>query len=190
MKPTSMDKLTWQILSSEYLNKHVYFTARRDRCLRQDGVIVDPYFVVELPTAATAFALTENNEVLLVKQYRHPIGEVALETPGGFVDEGEDFTTAMKRELLEETGYEFISVEYLGKFAANPGILNNYTEMFMATGGRKTAEQKLDHSEELEIVLVSIEESAQLLMQQKIRQSVHANCIFFSLLKLGKLQFV
>lgn len=76
-----MDKLSWKILSSEYLNRHVYFTARRDRCLRQDGVIVDPYFVVELPTAATAFALTENNEVLLIKQYRHPIAEIALKRP-------------------------------------------------------------------------------------------------------------
>src|SRR5690349_9423583 len=117
-----MSKLHWKTLSSEYINKHIYFTARRDRCERQDGVIVDPYFVVELPTAATAFALTEENKVLLVKQYRHPIAEVSLETPGGFVDEGEDFVAAMKRELLEETGYEFSGVEYLGKFAANPGV--------------------------------------------------------------------
>lgn len=84
----------------------------------------------------------------------------------------------MKRELMEETGYEFPKVEYLGRFAANPGILNNYTEMFMATGGRKTAEQKLDHSEELEIVLLSIAKCIELLMSQQIKQSVHANCIF------------
>ena len=180
--------LHWKTISSEYLNRHIYFTARRDRCERQDGVIVDPYFVVELPTAATAFALTEDNKVLLVKQYRHPIADVSLETPGGFVDEGEDFATAMSRELMEETGYEFSSVEYLGKFAANPGILDNYTEMFFAQGGRKIREQQLDHNEELEIIEATIEEVIDLVMRQEIKQSVHANCIFFALIKMGRMK--
>jgi len=183
------DQLKWSILNTEYLSKHIYFTARRDRCIRQDGAIVDPYFVVELPTAATAFALTEDNKVVMVKQYRHPIGEVVLETPGGFVDEGEEFSTAMKRELLEETGYEFAEVEYLGKMAANPGILTNYTEMFMATGGKKVADQKLDHNEEIQIVLLSIEELIDELMRQQIKQSVHTNCIFYALMKMGRLKW-
>lgn len=182
-----MDKLIWETLSSEYLNRHIYFTARRDRCRRQDGVIVDPYFVVELPTSATAFALTENNQVILLRQYRHPIGEVIIETPGGFVDEGEDFATAMKRELMEETGYEFTNVEYLGKTAANPGVLNNYTEMFLATGGKRTSMQKLDHNEELEVVLVSIEEVIELVHRQEIKQALHLNCVFFALMKLGRM---
>jgi ADP-ribose pyrophosphatase len=181
------EKLHWSILSSEYINKHIYFTARRDRCRRQDGVIVDPYFVVELPTAATAFALTEDNQVLMVNQYRHPLGEVVLETPGGFVDEGEDFVTAMKRELKEETGYEFSEVEYLGKMAANPGILNNYTEMFLAKGGKKVTEQKLDHNEELQIVLLTMDELLDALNRQAFKQSVHTNCIFYALMKLGVL---
>lgn len=183
-----MSNLHWKTLSSEYINKHIYFTARRDRCERQDGVIVDPYFVVELPTAATAFALTNENKVVLVKQFRHPINEVSLETPGGFVDEGEDFATAMKRELLEETGYEFTAVEYLGKFAANPGVLNNYTEMFFASGGTKIAKQQLDDNEEIEIVELTIEEVIDQLLQQRIVQAVHVNCIFFALLKLGRLK--
>lgn len=181
-----MDNLLWETLSSEYINRHIYFTARRDRCQRQDGVIVDPYFVVELPTAATAFALTEEGQVILLKQYRHPIGEVVIETPGGFVDEGEEFAGAMKRELLEETGYAFTDIQYLGKSAANPGILNNYTEMFMATGGKKITTQKLDHNEELEIMIVSVDEVVELLLRQEIKQSVHMNCVFFALMKLGR----
>jgi 8-oxo-dGTP pyrophosphatase MutT (NUDIX family) len=184
------DKLKWSVISTEYINKHIYFTARRDRCLRQDGVVVDPYFVVELPTAATAFALTEDNKVLMVKQYRHPLGEVVLETPGGFVDEGEDFATAMKRELREETGYAFSEVEYLGKMAANPGILNNYTEMFLARGGKKVSEQQLDHNEELQIVLLTMDELIDELNRQTFKQSVHTNCIFYALMKLGKLNLL
>ena len=123
----------------------------------------------------------------MIQQYRHPVGEVILETPGGFVDEGEEFATAMKRELLEETGYAFTEVIHLGKMAANPGVLNNYTEMFLATGGKKVAEQKLDHNEEIQIVLLSLEEVTDLLMKQQIKQSVHTNCIFYALHRLGKL---
>ncbi len=183
-----MGNLNWETLSSEYINRHIYFTARKDRCIRQDGVIVDPYYVVELPTAATAFALTSENKVVLVKQYRHPISTVALETPGGFVNEGEAFDVAMKRELLEETGYEFEHVEYMCKFAANPGVLNNYTEMFFASGGKKIADQALDHNEEIEVVELSIEELIDHVMNQKIIQSVHVNCIFFALMKIGRLR--
>ncbi len=184
-----MDHLFWRTLSSTYLSNHIYFTARRDRCQRQDGVIVDPYFVVELPTAATAFALTEDNKVLLIRQYRHPIGAICLETPGGFVDPGEHFADAMKRELMEETGYAFSAVEYLGKFAANPGVLNNFTEMFFATGGKKIGAQQLDQTEELEVVEVEIGQLPGMVMRQEIQQSVHANCIFLALFKLGVLTF-
>ncbi len=180
--------MKWKTLSSKYISNHIYFTARQDRCQREDGLIIDPYFVVELPTTATALALTDDEKVVLVKQYRHPIDEVIFETPGGFIDAGEDFATGMKRELLEETGYEFSGIESLGRIAANPGVLNNFTELFLATGGKKIKDQQLDHNEEMEIVLVTIDELVGMLMRQEIKQSLHTNCIFYALLKLGKLK--
>jgi ADP-ribose pyrophosphatase len=182
--------MRWKTLSSKYISNHIYFTARQDRCQREDGTIVDPYFVVELPTSATALPITEDGKIVLVKQYRHPINEVILEIPGGFIDEGEDFTAGMKRELLEETGYAFTNIEPLGRVAANPGVLNNYTELFLATGGKKVSIQQLDHNEEIEIVLVTAEELIEMLIKQEIKQSLHVNCIFFALMKMGKLKFV
>jgi ADP-ribose pyrophosphatase len=184
------DALKWKLLSSEYLTKHVYFTSRKDRCERADGTIIEDYFVVELPTSACALAITEEGKIILLKQYRHPIGEVIYEIPGGFVDEGEDLITGMKRELMEETGYDFSTIEYLGKTVANPGLLNNYTELFLTTGGKKTGLQKLDHNEEIEIVLVSMEQLIELLLKGEIKQSLHATCIFLALLRLGKLKLV
>lgn len=182
------DALKWKVLSSEYLIKHVYFTSRKDRCERTDGTIIEDYFVVELPTSACALAITEEEKVILLKQYRHPIGEVIYEIPGGFVDEGEDLITGMKRELMEETGYDFSSIEHLGKTVANPGLLNNYTELFLTKGGKKTGTQKLDHNEEIEIVLVSMDELIEMLLKGEIKQSLHATCIYQALMKMGKLK--
>ena len=179
--------MKWEIVSSKYLSNHIYFTARQDRCIRKDGLIIDPYFVVELPTTATALALTADEKVILIKQYRHPINEIILETPGGFIDPGEDPISGMQRELLEETGYHFPHLESIGKVAANPGVLNNFTELYLATGGVKTTAQHLDYNEEIEIVLVTIEELVNLLMTHQIKQSLHANCIFYALHKLGKI---
>lgn len=179
--------MKWKTLSSEYIVRHMFFSARKDRCIREDGQIIDPYYVVELPASATALAITEDNHVLLVRQYRHPVEEVLYETPGGFIDEGEDAAAGLRRELLEETGYEFPHVEHLGRVAANPGLLNNFTELYLATGGKKVTTQKLDHNEEIAIELVPLERVTDMLLKNEIVQSLHVNCIFYALLKLGKL---
>ncbi|HMX81466.1 MAG TPA: NUDIX hydrolase, partial [Ferruginibacter sp.] len=71
--------MNWKTLSSQYISQHVYFTARRDICEMPDGTIVDPYFVVELPTSVCALAITDDNQAILVKQYRHPVSETLLE---------------------------------------------------------------------------------------------------------------
>jgi len=177
----------WKICSSEYLSKHEYFRARRDKCETPDGTIVPEYYVVELPTSVCALAITEDNKAILVKQYRHPIGKVLLEIPGGFIDENEDPKKAVERELLEETGYEFSNIEEVGYTTANPGVLNNYTKLYLARGGKKVSEQKLDFNENIELEFVPIEELVQLIVDNKIKQSMHANCIFYSLLKMGKM---
>ncbi len=78
----------YKILSSEYINKHQYFTARKDSYETAGGKKVDAYYVVELPPSACAMALTENNEVVLVKQFRYPVKDTFLELPGGFIDAG------------------------------------------------------------------------------------------------------
>lgn len=177
--------MNWSIESSDYIIQHHYFTARKDVCKTPGGHMVDAYFVVELPPSACAMALTQEGEVIMIQQYRHPIGKTVLEIPGGFVDENEDIATAMHRELLEETGYEFSGMELLVKVAANPGVLNNFTYLFLATGGKKVAAQKLDHNEEIVIELMAPEEVKNLLNDGKIVQALHACCLFYGFNKLA-----
>jgi 8-oxo-dGTP pyrophosphatase MutT (NUDIX family) len=93
----------------------------------------------------------------------------------------------MRRELKEETGYEFSSFKEVGKIAANPGVLNNFTYLFLARGGKKTSEQKLDKNEELEIELISLKELKQLFLDNKILQATHNSCVFYALRELGEI---
>jgi ADP-ribose pyrophosphatase len=178
--------MNWKILTSKYISQHQYFTARQDKCEMPDGQIVDPYFVVELPESVCAMAITENNEVLLARQYRHPISETILEIPGGFIDEGENVETAIERELLEETGYAFTKFDYLGKVAANPGALNNYTHLYLARGGKKISAQALDHNEEIEVLKVPLAEMRRMLQQNEIKQALHLACVFYAFQKLDE----
>lgn len=180
--------MNWKVLSSEYLTDKPYFRARRDRCISSTGKIIPEYFVVELDETLCALGITEDNQAVMVKQYRHPIGKTLLELPGGFVDPDEPPEKAIARELLEETGFVFDKVECVGEVAANPGVLDNYTKLYLATGGRKVADQRLDANEEITVELVPLDVLVEMLLQNKIEQSLHANCIFYALIKMGKLK--
>jgi len=183
-----MDNLKWETLSSEYIIKAPWATMRRDACKMPDGRIVDDYYVLEYPDWANAVAITEDNEVLLVKQYRHAADVVLLEIPGGVIDAGEDPKTAMKRELLEETGYQFDDIEYISAIYPNPSTGNNKCHAFLAKGGKLVQEQKLDAHEEIIVEKVSIPELKQLLAANKFGQALHVSTLFYALIKLGEIK--
>jgi ADP-ribose pyrophosphatase len=172
----------WTVLSSEYLFRELWFTVRKDTCETPEGKKISPYYVYEFPTWVSALAVTEANEILLISQYRHGIRETILEIPGGCVDDtDEDFETAIARELREETGYEFSSFQYLGKTSPNSSTNTNWMHMFLATGGRKTSNPKLDHNEDIDVHLISIEELENLLDQHRIPQALHVTAIMYGL---------
>jgi ADP-ribose pyrophosphatase len=182
-----MADLKWQILSSEYLHKGPWATLRTDKCLMPDGRIVPAYYVLEYPDWANAVALTEDHKIIMVRQYRHAAGVVSLEIPGGVIETGELHEAGMKRELLEETGYEFHNLELLCKLHANPSTANNITHCYLATGGKKIQAQHLDEQEQIEVEEYTIEEVKQLLADNKITQALHCTTLFYALMKLGAL---
>jgi ADP-ribose pyrophosphatase len=180
--------MKWKVLESEYLHKEPWLTIRKDKCELPNGNIVPAFYVSEFPEWVNVFGLTEEGKVIMVKQYRHGIESVETELPGGVAEEGESPEEAVKRETLEETGYEFESVEYLGKICANPSTTNNFTHFFLGRGGKKVAEPDLDHSEEIDVELMTVDEVKQLVRENKMAQSLHVNCIFYALMKLGEVK--
>lgn len=189
MEKQATSRMDWKLLSSEYLHRDGWFTARRDRCEMPSGKIVDPYYVLEYPNWVNAVALTGSGEVILIRQYRHALGQTILEIPGGCMETTDkDPAEAMARELLEETGYAFEALESIGDISPNPSTNANLTYMFLATGGRKVQDQNLDPHEEIEILTYPPRAVMELLEQNRIVQSLHATCLFYAAMKLGWLK--
>ena len=185
-----MKDMKWRTLSSEYLFNDRWFKVRTEKCETPEGKIVDPYYVYEFATWVGALPVTEDGKIVMVRQYRHALGETCIELPGGCVDDTDkNADEAIARELLEETGYAFSAYEYLGKISPNPSTNTNLLHMYLALGGKKITAQKLDENEEIEIVLLTLNELKQLLRENKIVQSMHVSCILYALEKLGELRY-
>ncbi len=178
----------WKQLSSKYLVKVPWATLRVDACELPDGRIANDYYVLEYPNWVNAVALTENNQIILIRQYRHGANLISLEIPGGVIDGNEDPAEAIKRELLEETGYLFEDIELVSTVYPNPATSINVTYGFLAKGGKKVQEQNLDEHEDIEVLLYSVDEVKQLLLDNKIPQALHISALMYAFLKLGVLQ--
>lgn len=179
-----MEILKWQKLSTRYLVKEKWATLRVDTCKLQNGTVKDDYYVLEYPDWANAVALTKDQKLIFVRQYRHAADIISLELPGGVIEPGEDPAIGIKRELLEETGYSFENTELIATLYANPATSTNRTFTYLLTGGVKTHDQHLDEHEILNVEEYTIAEAKQLLAENKIEQALHTAALFYGLLKL------
>jgi ADP-ribose pyrophosphatase len=92
-----------------------------------------PYFALETSDYVTVVAVTQNDELVLVRQYRPAVEERTLELPSGHVDPGETPVAAATRELMEETGYVADKIEEIGVIRPDTGRLSNRLWCFFAT---------------------------------------------------------
>ena len=172
----------WKILES----RHPFPKFRMDSCELPSG---KPYkaYVFEFDSWANVVALTKNNEVVLVKQYRHGVQEVLLELPGGVVDDGENPLEGAKRELMEESGYSAGNIIEVGRIFPNPAIQQNTLYCYLATDVELTGEQHLDDAEEIEVHLVPLDELIEMVRQGKFLHALNVAVLFQALAQLKRI---
>lgn len=145
----------WQVLDSKYSYRDRWLAVRSDTVRVPNGTILSPYHTIEFPEWVCVIALTPEREVVLIEEYRHGIERLSIELPCGTPDdEGEDVLAAMKRELLEETGYASPEWLGLGSSTANTARQNNRVHSFLALDARKVADQKPDPGEVIRTLVV------------------------------------
>ena len=184
-----MSEQRWKKISSKKVFEDKWFKAKADACQFPDGRIIDPYYVIELPSWANAVVVTPNNEIVLVKQYRYPVDSVTLELPGGVINNGEDPTSAALRETIEETGYTSDSIKFICKVAPNPAINDNTAYFYLIENAVPSKRINPDLFEDIEVELFNRQDFIELLQQNKLVHGVQLGPIYEALLQLGWLRY-
>ncbi|HET9030803.1 MAG TPA: NUDIX hydrolase [Candidatus Aquilonibacter sp.] len=150
-----------QVISSRDRFTGRVFTVRTERLRYDDGAEHEVDVVVHGPSAAV-IALTEHDELVLVRQYRHPVRRELWEIPAGRLDPGEDPVDGALRELGEETGYRAASARSLGAVAMSPGFCDELIHFVLAVGLRP-GEQMLDEDERITVASFSADRAKNLM---------------------------
>lgn len=183
----------WKILNSQKIFQNNYFSLRTDKCELPNNVIMPRYYVMEFPNWVHVVPFTEKNEIVLLKQYRHPTQKRWIEIPGGTIhgassSEGKKKSSqkespkeAAQRELLEETGFQAQKIKKLGCHYPNPALQTNKIHVFLALGCKKIAEPSLDPYEDLKVVLWNLPRLFTAIRKNQIKHSLMIPSIMMAL---------
>lgn len=172
----------WELLDSKYLVSDRYLKLRINTFKMPNGKTVTPYYTFEYTPWANILALTPNNEVVLVKQFRPGSGRALFELPGGGFEESDSSASlAVKRELLEETGFTCNNVIETGISYPNPASHTNRLHCFIGLNATHTGPQNLDATEDITVFLIPLQDLFDAIQAGEIiLQSLHITTLFFA----------
>ena len=173
----------WKVLETSYFRPRF----RIDKCELANGNFLDAT-IFEFRPWANILALTKDNEVVLVRQYRHGVCDVLWELPGGVVEDGEDPLEGARRELLEETGYQAGRMIPIGELYPNPALQTNTLYCFLALDVERVGEQSLDAGEDIEVHLIPLEELIGMAKRDEFPHALQAAVLFRALVYLDRIR--
>lgn len=181
----------WKTLSSRIGFDTPFFKVLLETVELPSGKRLEDYSVWAEKDVVSIFAITEDNKIPLVKQYKHGAQDVLVEFPAGYVDENESPEETVRREFLEETGYDYKKLTKLAETYPNPTKVRSTYHFFLAEGCSlsKSNPHKQDETENIEVLLKSPQEVFRMLVSNEIRTSTSIVTGFMGLQKLGFVTF-
>lgn len=177
--------MRWELLHSEIIYRCPIFALRRDLSRSPRGGPAWNFHVLESSDWVNVVPLTRDQQVVMVRQFRHGIRALTLEVPAGLVDPGDHSPAeAALRELREETGYEARDLAPLGAIHPNPAIMNNRCHMFAARDVELVGVPQWDGTEELVVETVPLADVPQLIVNGSISNAL--TVVAFHLLDLWR----
>jgi len=161
-----------------------FFSIRTNRCRSPRTGQEHNFYVIDSPNWVQIIPITPEDQVVMIRQYRHGCARIFLELPGGLIDKGDlsPYQTA-KRELLEETGYLAEDLALLTKVYPQPALLNTIGLTYLARGVKRIAGPKLDEAEDIEVCLLELQRIPDMVRSGEIDhgQTVMALSLYFLL---------
>jgi len=152
------DDLSWKLRTRTPGADYRVFTTAFVEGLHPRTGVAKQFSLIEAVDWINVIALTPENRVVLIRQFRVGSNEVCLEIPGGMVDPGETPAEAAARELAEETGYTSAHWQALGRVSPNPAIMTNHLYTFLARDAVQTSPQRLEGSEVIDVETATLAE--------------------------------
>jgi ADP-ribose pyrophosphatase len=162
----------WRVISSKQDKSYRVFSLRTDRAVSPRTGLEHDFFILESSSWVNVIPLTPQDQVVLVRQYRHGIRGVTLEIPGGLVESYDTPEGAARRELYEETGYRAPEMIPLGSVQPNPAIQNNRCYTFLARNTFLAGNQQQDEREDIEVLLHPITQIPRLIEEGEITHAL------------------
>jgi len=160
----------WKSLTKKsILVKKPWFEIFKEKIQLPDGKVVPEYYEIEMPHYTAVFAVTLGKKIIILRCYRHAIGEVTLTMPGGMIEEGESPLAGIQREFLEETGYKAKDWKPLGTFVGNSTRGCGTYHLFFATGAYSVQQPDSGDLEELELLLWTPEDVEKAIDDKKVQ---------------------
>lgn len=170
-------------IKTRYITENKICKVREDEVELDNGKI-ESRIILETTPGCCIFAITKDNEVLLVKNKSYVHNKFLLELPAGYIDKRESKEESAKRELLEETGYEAEKLEYLGEIYVKPNRTNKISYAFLARNAKKVSKQKLDENEDIKVLKVKLDKLTEMIEKNEFKTSDMLATALLALLKL------
>ena len=180
----------WRVLESKIVLKDRWIDLRAQKCLTPAGVEISPYYILNFPDWVHVVAVTERDELVVVREYRHGAREFCYGLPAGAVETHDsDPLEAARRELLEEAGFEARDFRKVASLRAEPARQANFVHVFLAeclTGGRQ---RSLDAGEEgMTVDLLPLPELLGKLSSGILSHTAHVASVVLALQAAGRLK--